>query len=266
MKTFHCRQGEAPLVVSIPHAGTHLPEELATGMTAVATAVADTDWHVDVLYDFLDALDATVIVATHSRYVIDLNRPPDGVPLYPGQTETGLCPLTTFDGESIYIDNEPDAMQIAHRREQFWHPYHDCLRKELDRLQARHGRVVLWDAHSIHSEVPAFFDGELPVLNIGTNSGRSCSNALSDALVAVAKQSRAFSSVLNGRFTGGYITRSYGHPDDGIHAVQLELAQRSYMDETPPFTFDANKAAEIRPVLRDLLTVAVEFSTNSNGG
>ena len=133
--------------------------------------------------------------------------------------------------------------------EQFWQPYHDCLRKELDRLRARHEQVVLWDAHSIRSEAPVFFDGELPVLNLGTNSGRACGEALSDSLFAVAKQASGFSAVLNGRFTGGYITRTYGSPDDGIHAVQLELAQRSYMQEVSPFAFDTGKAAEIRPVL-----------------
>jgi len=264
VETFRCRRGEAPLVISIPHAGTHVPEEILTGMTPAARRLADTDWHVDVLYDFLDALDATVIIATHSRYVIDLNRPPDGVPLYPGQTETGLCPVTTFDGDSIYTDSEPDAAKIKCRREQFWQPYHDCLRAELDRLRSRHAQVVLWDAHSIRSEVPAFFDGTLPVLNIGTNSGRSCSDVLSDALIEVAGQSHTFPSVLNGRFSGGYITRSYGYPDGGIHAVQLELAQRSYMDEVPPFVFDENKAAEILPVLRGLLTAALAFSTISS--
>ena len=134
METFCCRRGNAPLVVSIPHAGTRLPEDIAATMTSAALILADTDWHVDVLYNFLDALDATVIVATHSRYVIDLNRPPDGEPLYPGQAETGLCPVTTFAGEQIYIDNNPDAAQIERRREQFWQPYHDCLRKELGRL------------------------------------------------------------------------------------------------------------------------------------
>jgi len=228
-------------------------------MTPAALALTDTDWHVDVLYDFLDVLDATVIVGTYSRYVIDLNRRPDGAPLYPGQTETGLCPLTTFDGDLIYTDNEPDTAQIDHRRQLFWQPYHDCLREELDRLRARHRQVVLWDAHSIRSEVPAFFAGELPVLNIGSDCGRSCSDLLSDALVEVASRARRFPSVLNGRFTGGYITRSYGCPEDGIHAVQLELAQRSYMDEAPPFTFDHHKAAQIRPVLRDLLTAAADF-------
>ena len=259
METYRCRIGNAPLLVSIPHAGTRLPENIATQMTPAALALPDTDWHVDVLYDFLDALDATVIVATHSRYVIDLNRPPDGTCLYPGQTETGLCPTTTFDGEPIYTGSAPDAVQIESRRDQFWQPYQDCLRKELDRLRARHAQVVLWDAHSIRSEVPVFFEGQLPVLNLGTNSGRACNEALAESLLAMAQQASKFPAVLNGRFSGGYITRTYGKPADGIHAVQLELAQRSYMNEASPFRFDAGKAAEIRPVLRHLLAAALEF-------
>jgi len=228
-------------------------------MTAPALALPDTDRHVDVLYDFLDALDATVIVATYSRYVIDLNRPPDSAPLYPGQTETGLCPTLTFDGEPIYLESGPDAEQIQQRRKLFWQPYHDRLRQELDRLRARHDQVVLWDAHSIRSEVPTLFAGQLPVLNIGTYSGRACSKALADLLFATANRTPNYPTVLNGRFTGGYITREYGDPGGGIHAVQLELAQRSYMRETPPYTFESDKAGEIRPVLKSLLNAALTW-------
>ena len=235
-------------------------------MTAPALALPDTDRHVDVLYDFLDALDATVLVATHSRYVIDLNRPPDSAPLYPGQTETGLCPTMTFDGEPIYRESEPGAKEIQQRREVFWQPYHDRLRQELDRLRACHARVVLWDAHSIRSEVPGLFDGQLPVLNIGTHSGRACSKTLSDLLLATANRTPDYSAVLNGRFTGGYITREYGDPDRGIHAVQLELAQRSYMRETPPYTFELDKAIEIRPVLKSLLQAALMFAVGRRSG
>jgi len=236
-----------------------LPEDMALRMTAPALALPDTDRHVDVLYDFLDALDATVIVATHSRYVIDLNRSPDSAPLYPGQTETGLCPTLTFDGEPIYLESGPDAEQIQQRRELFWQPYHDRLRQELDQLRARHDQVVLWDAHSIRSEVPELFDGQLPALNIGTYSGRACSKTLADLLFATANRTPVYPAVLNGRFTGGYITREYGDPDHGIHAVQLELAQRSYMRETPPYTFEPDKANEIRPVLKSLLNAALTW-------
>jgi len=258
---YRCRRGHAPLLVSIPHAGTGLPERVVTGMTSAARALPDTDWFVDRLYDFLGALDATVIVATHSRYLIDLNRAPDDTPLYPGQAGSGLCPTATFAGESIYLGGEPDAAEMSWRRSEFWQPYHDRIRVELDRLRARHERVVLWDAHSIRSEVPMLFDGELPVINLGTNCGRACSRSLADQLLAAAGRTPVFPAVLDGRFTGGYITRAYGDPDRGVHAVQLELAQRSYMRETPPVAFDADKAGEIRPVLRMLLEAAVEFAT-----
>lgn len=263
MELFRRRRGEAPLVVSIPHAGTHVPDIVAAGMTPAALSVPDTDWHVDRLYNFAAALDATVIAATHSRYVIDLNRAPDDAPLYPGQAGTTLCPVETFDGEPLYRGAAPDAGEIRRRRGEFWQPYHDAIRAELDRLRDRHARVVLWDAHSIRSRVPMLFDGELPVLNVGTNSGRSCSEALSDELWEVAGRNQNFPAVLNERFTGGYITRAYGEPERGIHAVQLELAQRSYMQEASPYEFDPEKARNIRPILRDLLTAAIDFSVRS---
>jgi len=229
-------------------------------MTPAARVLPDTDWHVDRLYDFLDAFDATVLVATHSRYVIDLNRPPDGGALYPGQAESGLCPTLTFAGEHIYDGAAPDAPERERRRVAYWQPYHDRLRAELDRLRAAHARVVLWDAHSIRSEVPALFGGELPVLNLGTHSGRACDNELAAALFAVAQNVSHYPAVLNGRFTGGHITRAYGDPERGVHAVQLELAQRSYMCELPPFDFDRQRAGDLRPVLQALLTTAVEFA------
>lgn len=262
MNTCRCRRGDAPLVVSIPHAGTGLPERIATDMSAAARTLPDTDWFVDRLYDFVEELDATVVVATQSRYLIDLNRAPDDAPLYPGQAGTGLCPTMTFDGEPIYTGDGPGETETRRRRAEYWQPYHDCIRTELDRLRSHHARVVLWDAHSIRSEVPLLFDGELPVLNLGTYSGRSCGGALSDRLLAVARSRPAFPAVLNGRFTGGYITRTYGDPDGGVHAVQLELAQRSYMRESPPVAFEPGKADEIRPVLRELLAAAIDFATN----
>jgi N-formylglutamate deformylase len=254
METYRFRSGSTRLLVSIPHAGTHLPPDIADCMTEAAQAVPDTDWHVDQLYDFLDDIGASVLVATHSRYVVDLNRPPDGSSLYPGQTETGICPVETFDGEAIYRpDRQPDPAAIRERIRRYWQPYHDRLRKELDRVRAQHGSAVLWDAHSIRSRVPRLFEGELPVLNLGTNDGRSCDAALAARLFDHARAVPACTAVLNGRFKGGYITRAYGDPANGIHAVQLELAQRSYMSEAPPFTFLPYKAAEIRPLLRALL-------------
>lgn len=260
MDIFTFRTGDSPLLVSMPHVGTHVPPEIAERFTPEARPLPDTDWHVDRLYDFLDELDATVIAATHSRYVVDLNRPPDNRPLYPGASNTGLCPISTFDDAPIYMEGEPDASEIAERRNRYWRPYHERLSTALKDIHARHGMALLWDAHSIRSRVPRFFDGRLPDLNLGTADGVSAAPALTARLEAAAAETSDFSSVVNGRFKGGYITRAYGNPREGIHAVQLELSQITYMDEDPPFEFRDDLAARIRPVLRRLVQAACDWA------
>ncbi|HSD52785.1 MAG TPA: N-formylglutamate deformylase [Burkholderiales bacterium] len=259
MEPFRFRAGTAPLLVSMPHVGTYVPPALAARMTDGALFLPDTDWHVDRLYDFLDALGASVLIATHSRYVVDLNRPPDNANLYPGQDTTGLVPVDTFARAPVYRDGAlPDVGEIAARVERYWRPYHAQLARELDRLRAAHGYALLWDAHSIASEVPRFFPGRLPDLNLGTVGGASCAPAIEAAVAAVARVAPAYSSVLNGRFKGGYITRRYGQPDAGVHAIQLELAEITYMDEAPPFLFDEARAARLRPHLRAMLESILE--------
>jgi N-formylglutamate deformylase len=254
MEPFRFRQGAGPLLVSIPHAGTFIPADLAARMTSAALAVPDTDWHVDRLYDFLDALEASVLLATHSRYVIDLNRPPDNASLYPGQDTIGLVPLETVGREPVYRPGqEPGDAEIDARRERFWRPYHERLERELDRIRSVHGYALLWDAHSIQSEVPRFFAGRLPDLNVGTNSGRSAGSAIETAVFAAANGAAGYTAVLNGRFKGGYITRHYGRPAEQCHAIQLELSQRTYMNEYPPFEFRDDLAAKVRPALRAML-------------
>ena len=254
MAPFAFRAGRAPLLVSMPHTGTHIPDALARRMTPVALTVPDTDWHLERLYDFLDALGASVLVATHSRYVVDLNRPPDNANLYPGQDTTGLCPVDTFHRQPIYAPGEaPDAAEIAARVAQYWNPYHDKLAEELARLKSQHGRALLWDAHSIFSVVPRFFAGTLPDFNLGTADGRSCASGVGEALLAIAARAGAYRAVLNGRFKGGYITRRYGRPADGVHALQLELSEATYMDETAPFRFRDDLAARVRPHLRAMV-------------
>ncbi len=253
---FKLRQGKSALLVSMPHVGTYLPRRLLPGMTAEALQLADTDWHLEWLYDFLESLDATVLVATHSRYVIDLNRPPDNVSLYPGQNTTGLCPLDTFAEQPIYQAGcVPENTEIDARITHFWLPYHQALVSELGRLKALNGKAVLWDAHSIRSVVPRFFAGELPHLNIGSADHQSCDRSLVAAIAHEAAAS-GYSSVVNGRFKGGYITRHYGKPGENIHAVQLEIAMRSYMCESAPYDFDEARAAELRPVLRRMVQAA----------
>ena len=243
-----------PLVLSMPHGGTHVPDAIRARLTPVGQELPDTDWHIDRLYDFAGDLDATVVRARASRYVIDVNRDPEDRSLYPGQATTGLCPTTTFDGEPLYAPgDEPDAAGIEARRRDWYAPYHDALAAELERVRGRHGIALLYDCHSIRSRVPRLFDGELPVLNIGTNHGASCAPEIQAAVVSVCAGQDAFGHVVNGRFRGGWITRHYGRPDAGVHALQMELAQRAYMDEQPPWTFDEGRAQALRPVLRAAL-------------
>lgn len=255
------RQGTQPLLISMPHVGTYVPPALAARFTPEARQVHDTDWHLERLYDFADELGASVLVATHSRYVVDLNRPPDGASLYPGQNVTGLCPVDTFACTPLYANGTgPDDAEIAARRDAIWVPYHQQLRAELDRIRAVHGVAVLWDAHSIRSVLPRFFEGRLPDLNLGTANGASCDPALAQELLAVAQSASGYSAVLNGRFQGGHITRHYGQPHNNIHALQLELTQRSYMQEAMPFDYLPTVAAGIQPTLRRLLQTTLAFA------
>jgi len=255
--TYSLQPGSVPLLISIPHLGTELPAEFAAGMTDTAPLKQDTDWHLDRLYGFAAGLGASVLQAKVSRYVIDLNRPPGGESLYPGQTTTGLCPTETFRGEPLYGETRaPDAAQQADRLARYWQPYHDALRAELDRLKAMHGAVLLWDAHSIASVLPRLFDGKLTDLNFGTADGRSCAPAIMDSVLAHVRATD-FSHVLNGRFKGGYITRHYGSPADRVHAIQLEMGQDLYMLEDPPFSYLEDKAAKVQPLLQKMLAQAL---------
>lgn len=263
MEHFTLHHGTAPLLVSLPHDGTAIPDEIAARMTPQALRVPDTDWHVGLLYDFAKALGASVIAPRWSRYVVDLNRPPDGHALYPGRSETGLVPSNTFASEPIYRPGSgPDAQEIVARVETYWRPYHAALQQELLRLREAHGRAVLWDGHSIRSRVPMFFDGQLPDFNLGTANGASCSPALQARLARVLEQlaspaSSAYSHVVNGRFKGGHITRHYGNPAEHIEAVQLELAQCTYMDEDS-FEYEPDRAAGVQRVIRALLETCLE--------
>lgn len=262
--TFH--RGSTPLLVSMPHAGVHIPPELAANMTEEALRLPDTDWHLEQLYNFLDELGASVLIATHSRYVIDVNRPMDNANLYPGQDTTGLCPIDTFSKAPLY---QPGKMlgdaEIGDRVEHYWKPYHAMLSEELQRIRRAYGIAMLWDAHSICSMVPRFFEGRLPDFNIGTASGASCAAGLGEQLLAVAKSAPGYSAALNGRFKGGYITRHYGQPADNIHAGQLELSQATYMQEQYPFAFDEKRAAHVRPTLRRFLEIMLEWARTHAG-
>lgn len=262
MQAFVFHQGTAPLLISMPHTGTHVPVDIAAQLTPQSREVHDTDWHMPQLYDFARELGASILVATHSRYVIDLNRPPDGASLYPGQSVTGLCPVDGFDSTPLYPhrDCEPDAAEIERRRALYWQPYHDQLRSELDRIKAQHGIAMLWDAHSIRSVLPRFFEGKLPDMNLGTGKGSACAPELAEELLAIARRSSAHTSVLNGRFTGGYITRHYGQPEQGFHAVQMEMTQSIYMQEGMPFDYLPAVADQIKPTLKAMLQAVLAFA------
>ena len=259
MEIYELHQGTAPLLVSLPHDGSAIPDALAARMTPEARRAPDTDWHVSRLYAFARDMGASMLVPRWSRYVIDLNRGEDDTSLYPGQNTTGLVPLVRFDGEPVYLPGmEPDAREVAARIARYWRPYHQALQGELDRLRAAHGRVLLWEGHSIRgSGLPFLFDGRLPDLNLGTASGASCAPQVQARLEAVLGRQAGYDWVANGRFKGGHITRHYGDPARGIDAVQLEISQRNYMDEDS-FAYDEAKAARAQAVIRQLLVAALQ--------
>jgi len=250
MAPYRFLAGRTPLLVSMPHTGTHIPMGLKKRMTAAALALPDTDWHLEKLYDFVEDLGASVLVATHSRYVVDLNRPPDNANLYPGQDTTGVVPVDTFRKEPLYAGAAPSPEEIAGRIQEYWKPYHAKLAEELEGLREKFDYALLWDAHSILSEVPRFFAGRLADLHLGTADGKSCGAGVGEALLAKVS---GYGAVLNGRFKGGYITRRYGDPANGVHALQLELAEATYMSESPPYRLRKELAARLRPQLRLLI-------------
>lgn len=261
-------RGQAPLVVSLPHTGTDIPAPYEAGLVSPWRARKDADWRIERLYDFAGGLGATVIRTAISRTVIDVNRDPSGVSLYPGQATTGLCPTTTFDGEPLYRPGaEPGPDSIAERRARWFDPYHAALRVEVERLHAEHGTVVVYDCHSIRSVIPRLFEGTLPVFNIGTNAGASCDPALTAAVEAVCAET-GFSRITDGRFKGGFITRSLGRPGTGVHAIQMELACRGYMREPTgpvdeanwPTAYDADHAAPMRAALTRILEACLGFA------
>ena len=258
MDIFTLHRGDAPLLVSLPHDGTRVPDAIAARLDPGARGVPDTAWHVARLYDFARGLGASVLVPTHSRYVVDLNRSEDDTSLSPGQNTTGLCPVRRFDGGPVYLEGrEPSQEEVRSRVDAYWRPYHDALAGELGRLRAAHGRVVLWEGHSIRGEIPWLFPGRLPDLNLGTAGGASCSPELAARLAVVLSKQDGFDWVANGRFKGGYITRHYGRPEQGVEAVQMETSQRCYMDEAT-FEWLPERAAKLQPVLRALLEATLQ--------
>ena len=261
MNAFQFSAGKLPLLLSIPHAGTQLTPEVEAGLSEAAQGLPDTDWHIPLLYDFAREMGVSVLVGHYSRFVIDLNRPSDNQALYSTAT-TGLYPETLFDGTPTFKPGmTPTPRQRAGYLQHIWQPYHDKIQQELARIRQQHGYALLFDAHSIVSVIPRLFDGPLPDLNLGTNDGASCSLALAQQLTTRCSEQSQFSWVLNGRFKGGYITRAYGKPQEHQHAVQLELAQCRYMDEAPPFSWRADKAAQLQPLLQQLMQTMLQHAS-----
>ncbi len=265
-KVLHYHKGRLPLLISMPHTGLNLTPAVRDGLVDQARSLPDTDWHIPRLYDFALEMGASVVAAEYSRFVIDLNRPADDKPLYVGAT-TGLYPATLFDGEPLFkAGQSPGAAERAAYLEGIWRPYHAAIGEELARLRETFGYALLWDAHSIRSQVPRLFDGRLPDFNLGTFDGASCDADLARQLRDVCAEASGYTHVLDGRFKGGYITRHYGAPAEDIHAVQLELAQSTYMDEMEPFTYRDDLAPATQVVLRRLLETALHWGSARYGG
>jgi N-formylglutamate deformylase len=257
-ETFRLHRGRTPLLVSVPHVGTEIPVDIAARLQPRALQVEDTDWHLDRLYAFAVDLGASLIVPRFARYVVDLNRPPENTPMYAGVNNTELCPTRFFTGEPLYRDGgAPDAAEVARRVASHWRPYHDALAAELARLQAEHGHAVLFDGHSIQAELPWLFEGRLPDLNFGSADGRSCAPVLRARLVQQLQAHRTHSHVVDGRFKGGYITRHYGRPAEGRHALQMEMGWHCYM--RPPHDYDEALAAQVQPLLRTLAQTMIDW-------
>ena len=254
MNIYDFHRGSVPLLISVPHAGTFVPEGIARRFTLAGGHLADTDWHVHKLYDFARGLGASILAANYSRYVVDLNRAPDSSSLYASNPTSPVCPTLTFAGDPIYIaGGEPEQAEMATRIEQYWQPYHQRLATELAQLREQHGYALLWDAHSIASEVPSLFEGVLPEFNFGTRDDASCPRAIADQLLDVVTTDGKFGAVLNGRFKGGYITLHHGQPQNRVYAVQLELSRRVYMDESAGTGWDPNHARSAADLISRLL-------------
>lgn len=260
---FDLSTGDTPLLISLPHVGTKIPAELRARYTPRALDLEDTDWHLDQLYGFARGLGASLIVPSYSRYLIDLNRPPENTPMYAGANNTELCPTRFFNGDPLYLAGcAPNADEIQGRCVDYWQPYHRALGEEMNRIQARHGHAVLFDGHSIRSHVPWLFEGKLPDLNLGTANGSSCAPELREAMAQVLQTQTHFTHVVDGRFQGGHITRSMGRPAAGQHAVQLEMCLSTYMEESPPYVIDPARAGQLTPVLRALLQTLIDWRPN----
>ena len=254
MEMVELNRGSSPVILGLPHTGTFVPDDIRARLNDTGRRLTDTDWHVHELYRGI-LPEATTVRATFHRYCLDANRDPSGVSLYPGQNTTGLIPLTDFDNNPLWIEGkEPDGTETVERVLRFHAPYHRVLQAEIERVRARNGIAILYDCHSIRSVCPFLFDGKLPDFNIGTDNGKTCNPLIEQEVGAICAAAEGYASVVNGRFRGGWTTRHYGRPEDGVHAIQMELTQATHLkSETLPFDYDVEKAERLRKVLRQIL-------------
>ena len=257
--------GDSPIILGMPHTGTYVPEDVLSKLNDNGQKLADTDWHIYKLYEGL-LEEATIVRANFHRYVIDANRDPSGKSLYPGQNTTSICPLTDFDGEAIYFDGqEPNEKEIAQRIDEFHVPYHAAITAEIERVREKFGVAILYDCHSIRSSIPFLFEGQLPDFNIGTNEGQTCAPEIEQITHNICRDADGFSTVLNGRFKGGWTTRHYGQPENGVYAIQMELAQHRYLEsEQLPFDYSLENAANLRMHLKNILEALSEWALELN--
>lgn len=258
-------RGDSPLLLAQPHGGTEIPPAILARLNQQGHLKADTDWHIARLY--ADLIDEVTIVGTPiHRYVVDANRDPADQSLYPGQNTTSLCPTTTFDGTEIYLQGQaPSADEIRQRQRDYHQPYHDALREQLERIRQKHGYAILYDCHSIRSLVPYLFEGRLADFNIGTNSGSSCDSSIESTVQSICQSAQGYTSVTNGRFKGGWTTRHYGKPEQGVHALQMELAQSNYMEEIAPWIYHTEAAGKLRIVLGEILRSLLQSGQSLTG-
>jgi N-formylglutamate deformylase len=245
----------APILLSIPHCGTAFPKELINEYEPeLYKEQDDTDWFVDQLYDFANAMGITTISAVYSRWVIDLNRHPENRDLYSdGRLITGLCPVTNFLGNAIYKDGRKSIAEdeIQRRLAAYYLPYHQKIAEHLMALKERFGQVLLWDCHSIRKSLPALHKEPFSDLIISDADGQSSAAKLSDTAF-LHLSSSTYSVKRNYPFKGGYITRHFGKPKENQHAIQLEMSKNVYMDDLEK-TYVDKKAQKIQTLLKSTL-------------
>lgn len=241
-----------PILLSVPHCGTEFPTELTDQFKPdLRSAPDDTDWFVHQLYDFAPQMGITLIHATYSRWVIDLNRDPESKPLYAdGRIITAICPATNFFGEKLYKDERTEVAgnEVARRLQAYYWPYHQQVQVLLDGLKQKHGRVLLWDCHSIRQHVPTIHREKFPDLILGDVDGTSASPGLIEETLSILDHS-GYCVSHNHPFKGGYITRHFGQPSVEQHALQLEMTKVNYMDDQEQ-SYNRARAERMRSLLK----------------